>query len=111
MSSGDEGGSITGTVSGVTAAPRVTVTRSIGPSIRLYAETFGAGSVIRQPRKIEVPTGVAVFNEINRPPRVLAEPYYNIQRWVKIDDGGHFPAMENPDALVHELREFFRPLR
>ena len=46
-----------------------------------------------------MPTGVAVFNEINRPPRVLAEPYYNIQRWVEIDDGGHFPAMENPDAL------------
>ena len=87
------------------------VTRSIGPSMRLYAETFGAGSVIRQPGKIEVPTGVALFNEINRPPRELAEPYYNIQRWVEIDDGGHFPAMENPDALVHELREFFRPLR
>ena len=75
------------------------VTRSIGPSLRLYAETFGAGSVIRQPSKIEVPTGVALFNEINRPPRELAEPYYNIQRWVDIDDGGHFPAMENPDAL------------
>lgn len=87
------------------------VTGAIGPSMRLYAETFGSGSVIRQPSRIEVPTGVALFNEINRPPRELAEPYYNIRRWTEIDDGGHFPAMENPDALVHELREFFRPLR
>ena len=39
------------------------------------------------------------------------EPFYNIQRFVTIDDGGHFPAMENPDALISELRAFFRPLR
>jgi pimeloyl-ACP methyl ester carboxylesterase len=25
--------------------------------------------------------------------------------------GGHFAAMEQPDALAFELREFFRPLR
>ena len=25
--------------------------------------------------------------------------------------GGHFAAMEQPEALAHELREFFRPLR
>ena len=56
-----------------------------------------------------MPTGVSLFHEINRPPRELAEPWYNIQRSVEIDDGGHFPAMENPDALVRELREFFRP--
>jgi len=25
--------------------------------------------------------------------------------------GGHFAAMEEPDALAQEVREFFRPLR
>jgi microsomal epoxide hydrolase len=25
--------------------------------------------------------------------------------------GGHFAAMEQPDALAYEIREFFRPLR
>jgi pimeloyl-ACP methyl ester carboxylesterase len=25
--------------------------------------------------------------------------------------GGHFAAMEQPQALAHEIREFFRPLR
>ena len=87
------------------------VTRSIGPSLRMYAETFSAGSLVEQPAPITVPTGVAVFNEMNRPPRELAEPYYDIHRWVEIDDGGHFPALENPTALVEELRTFFRPLR
>jgi microsomal epoxide hydrolase len=87
------------------------VTGSIGPSMRLYRETFGVGSVINQPPKITVPTGVATFNEANRARRELAEPYYDIVRWVDIEHGGHFPAMENPDALVDELRAFFRPLR
>jgi len=25
--------------------------------------------------------------------------------------GGHFAALEQPDALANEVREFFRPLR
>jgi pimeloyl-ACP methyl ester carboxylesterase len=25
--------------------------------------------------------------------------------------GGHFAALEQPEALVNEVREFFRPLR
>jgi pimeloyl-ACP methyl ester carboxylesterase len=87
------------------------VTRTIGPSMRLYYETFSGGSVITQPPRIEVPTGVAVFNEMNRPPRALAEPHYDIRRWTVVDRGGHFPALENPDTLVEEIRQFFRPLR
>ena len=86
-------------------------TATIGPSMRMYYESFEAGSAFNQPPRISVPTGVAVFNEKNRPPRELAEPYYNITRWTEVDDGGHFPALENPKKLVEEVREFFRPLR
>ncbi len=86
-------------------------TATIGPSMRMYYESFGAGSAFSQPPYVAVPTGVAVFNEKNRPPRELAEPYYNITRWTEVDDGGHFPALENPDKLVEEVRAFFRPLR
>ena len=86
-------------------------TATIGPSMRMYYESFGAGSAFNQPPRISVPTGVAVFNEQNRPPRELAEPFYNIARWTVVDDGGHFPALENPDVLVEEVRAFFRPLR
>jgi pimeloyl-ACP methyl ester carboxylesterase len=87
------------------------VTGTIGSSMRMYYETFATGSTITQPPPIEVPTGVAVFNEMNRPPRALAEPYYDIRRWTVVDRGGHFPALEKPDALVEEIRQFFRPLR
>jgi microsomal epoxide hydrolase len=86
-------------------------TRTIGSSMRMYYETFSRGSAIVQPPRIAVPTGVAVFNETNRPPRALAEPYYDIRRWTVVDHGGHFPALENPERLVDEIRQFFRPLR
>lgn len=86
------------------------VTRSIGPSMRMYYETFRSLNLIPQPPRIEVPFGMAAFKEMNRAPRELAEPYYDIRRWTIIDDGGHFPGLENPQVLAHEIAEFFRPL-
>jgi microsomal epoxide hydrolase len=65
---------------------------------------------IPQPPRIEVPFGMAAFKEINRAPRALAEPHYDIRRWTEIDDGGHFPGLENPEALAHEISAFFRDL-
>ena len=86
-------------------------TQSISSSMRLYKETFRGSTTPRPSPRIEVPTGVATFKEANRPPRVLAEHAYNLKRWTDMEQGGHFPAMENPGGLVHEVREFFRPLR
>lgn len=86
------------------------VTRSIGPSLRMYYETFARGSLIPQPPRIEVPLGVAAFKEANRVPRRLAEPYYDVVRWEIIDDGGHFPGLENPKRLAHEIAAFFSSL-
>ena len=63
-------------------------------------------------RRIEVPTGYAAFpREILSPPRPWAERSYNIQRWTRMERGGHFAALEQPDALAGDIREFFRPLR
>lgn len=86
------------------------VTRSIGPSLRMYYETFSAANLIPQPPRIEVPFGMAAFKEMNRAPRELAEPWYDIRRWTIIDDGGHFPGIENPQVLAHEICEFFSSL-
>jgi microsomal epoxide hydrolase len=86
------------------------VTRSIGPSMRMYYESFAAMNVIPQPARIEVPFGMAAFKEMNRAPRELAEPHYNVVRWTVIDDGGHFPGLENPEVLAHEIAEFFRSI-
>jgi pimeloyl-ACP methyl ester carboxylesterase len=65
------------------------------------------------PGTVTAPTGYAQFpTEIIRPPRSIAERIFtNIQRWTVMEKGGHFAAMEQPDALAQEIREFFRPLR
>jgi len=62
---------------------------------------------------VSVPTGYAAFpREIMRPPRSLAEKLYtNIQRWTDMPKGGHFAAMEQPEALAADIQAFFRPLR
>ncbi len=62
---------------------------------------------------VHVATGYAAFpREILRPPRSIAEKMYtNIQRWTVMPKGGHFAAMEQPEALAHEIVAFFRPLR
>jgi microsomal epoxide hydrolase len=50
--------------------------------------------------------------EILRPPRSLAaRTYTDIRRWSVMERGGHFAAMEQPEALAREITEFFRPLR
>ncbi|HVL55694.1 MAG TPA: epoxide hydrolase [Burkholderiaceae bacterium] len=62
---------------------------------------------------VGVPTGYVQFpREILRPPRSVAErTYTDIRRWTELPRGGHFAALEQPDALAGEIREFFRPLR
>ncbi len=62
---------------------------------------------------IGVPTGYAEFpREILRAPRSLAErTYTDIRHWTVMPRGGHFAAMEQPQALAEDVRAFFRPLR
>jgi pimeloyl-ACP methyl ester carboxylesterase len=39
------------------------------------------------------------------------DPQRTMDHWSEFDEGGHFPAMEVPDLLVTDLREFFRATR
>jgi microsomal epoxide hydrolase len=59
---------------------------------------------------VDVRTGYADFpKEILRPPRSLAaKTYTNLQRWTTMPRGGHFAAMEQPEALANEILEFFK---
>ncbi|MCC2110780.1 MAG: epoxide hydrolase, partial [Hyphomicrobiales bacterium] len=51
--------------------------------------------------KIKAPMGYAQFpREIIRPPRSLAERLYDVRRWSVMDKGGHFAALEQPEALA-----------
>lgn len=62
---------------------------------------------------VDVPAGYAEFKvEILKPPRSLAERMYtDIRRWTVMERGGHFAALEQPEALAGEIVAFFRGLR
>jgi pimeloyl-ACP methyl ester carboxylesterase len=86
------------------------LTGTAGSSARLYKETATDLGRAREPSA--VPTGVAVFpGELGLSVRRFAERTHNIVHWSELDRGGHFPAMEVPDLLVDDLREFFRRFR
>ena len=71
-----------------------------------YAQHEGWG----QKADSGVPTGVLVFaHDIGV--RRYAEREATIVRWTDVDRGGHFAALEEPELLVTDVREFFRTLR
>ncbi|MFN8628171.1 MAG: epoxide hydrolase [Candidatus Binatia bacterium] len=88
------------------------VTETATSSARLYREAMQRGWFPPRGFRIEVPTGCAIFpGEIFRPPRAWVERSFNVQHWTEFPAGGHFAAMEEPEALVGDIRTFFRPLR
>ena len=88
------------------------VTQSITSSTRLYCETMRAGRFGAAGEKIAVPTGGAIFpKEIYKAPRKWAEAAFDLRHWSVFKSGGHFAALEEPDALVGDIRAFFRKLR
>jgi pimeloyl-ACP methyl ester carboxylesterase len=90
-------------------------TQSIGSSLlpyyvqRHYSKPLPPGS------RIATPAGFSMFpNEFQlhgTPPRELAERTFNVTHWTEHPTGGHFPAIEEPQLLAEDLRQFFRPLR
>ena len=88
-------------------------TGAIGSSFWLYYARMHGPWPIPVGEKVSVPTGYAEFpREILRPPRSMAQKVYpDIRRWSHMKKGGHFAAMEQPDALVQEIRAFFRTCR
>ena len=64
-------------------------------------------------RPATAPFGYAAFpKEMVRPPRSIAEKtFVNLRRWTVFPRGGHFAAMEQPEALAKDVQAFFRELR
>ncbi len=88
-------------------------TGAIGSSFWPYYGRLHTPWPLHPGAPVTVPTGHAAFpKEILRTPRSIAEKTYtNIQRWTVMPKGGHFAAMEQPEALAREIQAFFRPLR
>ena len=112
----DNDGTIESAVDRDTMLANITLywaTGAIGSSFWPYYARMHEPWPIPEGGAITVPTGYTEFpKEILSPPRSLAErTYVNIQRWTTMSKGGHFAAMEQPEALANEIRDFFRPLR
>jgi pimeloyl-ACP methyl ester carboxylesterase len=93
-------------------------TGTINSANRLYFESRHHPVGLTEGERVRPPAGFLLervvdgpMPNIGPPPRRRAEAVYDVQRWTVADQGLHFPAMENPDLYVEELRAFFRPLR
>lgn len=93
-------------------------TNTIGTSVRYY-HANGLGNSRAGTRRrggpVQVPQGLALFEGNpfrNRMPRsYIRDATDPITHYSVFDRGGHFPAIEEPDLLVGDLRTFFRELR
>lgn len=84
-------------------------TNTITSSMRLYRDyarmepRYGYDQ-----RRVDVPTACAIFPaEIYHPPRSWVDARYDVCRWTEMPSGGHFPALEEPQLLINDLRGFF----
>jgi pimeloyl-ACP methyl ester carboxylesterase len=84
------------------------LTGTAGSAARIYYE--GARAWGQAQPKSRVPTGVAVFPN-DTTIRPLAERDHNVVHWAEFSRGGHFAALEAPDLLTGDVREFFRQFR
>jgi microsomal epoxide hydrolase len=87
-------------------------TGAIGSSFWPYYERLHGPWPILDGKTVDVPVGYSEFpREIRRPPRSVAErSYTDIRQWTVMAKGGHFAAMEQPEALARDVLAFFRKL-
>ncbi len=90
------------------------VTRTFNTASWIYYGRREEGGRLLSPegKRVEVPTACAVFPEelLAWPPRSYAERIYNITQWTEMPRGGHFAAMEEPELLIRDIRQFVRSL-
>ncbi len=87
-------------------------TGTINSSTRYYQEAATNPRVNRFTERIETPCGFSIFpGEIISAPKSWVERGCNLTQWSEHEAGGHFAAMEEPQLLAQDIRDFFRPLR
>ena len=91
-------------------------TRTAASSLLPYwAYRHTPGSALPPDDPPPAPTAIDVFGgeiaPFPKPPRELAERYFNVAGWAEHGRGGHFPAVAEPELLAERLRAAFRPYR
>ena len=101
------------------------VTNSGASSARIYQEGRHMGGALgstpfpRPDTRVTVPTGCGAFpwqyDRRTNPPatdlaaaRKAAEARFNVVHFTQMEHGGHFPALEQPQAWMDDLRTFIR---
>ncbi|MDE1174798.1 MAG: epoxide hydrolase [Parvibaculaceae bacterium] len=86
---------------------------TINSANTLYKAGPAEGSGALKPgERVTVPTAYSEYpmDELPDTPRSWAERSYNIVRWRRMDKGGHFAAMEEPELFADDVREAFRQM-
>lgn len=88
-------------------------TGCIGASFHPYYARTHEGWPVPEGGRITTPMAYAAFpREILHPPRSLAAKVYaDIRRWTVMERGGHFAALEQPEALARDVLAFLASLR
>jgi epoxide hydrolase len=82
-------------------------TATAGSAAHTYYERFNDPAMWAPRERSEVPVAVAVFTtDVTVLP--FAAKAHNVVRWSEFGRGGHFAALEAPDDLALDVREFFR---
>jgi len=85
------------------------VTQTINSANRTYAEEGRAlwSGGLKSNEKVNVPTGVALFPGEAPFPKEWIDRKVNATRFTKMEVGGHFAALDAPEAFAKELISFF----
>lgn len=86
-------------------------TETINSSFYYYYEPSHGMQPENIERKVEVPTGFAMFpKDLSPAPREFAERFFNVTHWTEMPRGGHFAALEEPELFAEDIRAFFRSI-
>lgn len=82
------------------------VTDKVISSLWMY---YGRQNEPQLEGKVTVPTALAYFPAefMPLPAPELAARHFNLVRWTRMDAGGHFAAMEEPEAFARDVLAFF----
>ena len=87
------------------------VTGTVGSSMRIYREHRLSDSD-EAPPKLKTPVAYAVFpKEVVAAPERWIDLTYNVVQRTEMPKGGHFAALEQPDLMVQDIRQFFAKLK
>lgn len=92
------------------------LTATAASSAQLYYESLDGTTRnmarLGGPWKLTMPAGIAVFaHDVTLPLRRFADGVLpTITHWSEFERGGHFPALEEPDLYVGDVRAFARTL-